>query len=222
MNGQTFLHFFTSYLFPEYCIGCGSESTLLCSPCLGRVPKAEDPPQTNMFSMFPYHHAVMKQAIGLLKYKNSRSLARVFGHAAADYLQELLGEEQLFHAKSVHEPWLILPIPLAPHRLKTRGYNQAELIGQALTEHLPDGLVFMDTTVLYRNRETSSQVSIKDRRSRLQNPRGSFVMRAGDLVRRRHVIILDDVITTGATMREAMRVVQAAGARRVLGFSIAH
>ena len=175
----------------------------------------------NIISAFPYQDRRIKAAIQLLKYKNSKSLGQLLGKALQDHILEILAEEDLFAQESKKSPWLLIPIPLSQERLKTRGYNQAELIGRGLISK-EEQYFIMDTTVLYKRHHTESQVSIKDRQSRLRNPKDSFGVRNPERIAKRNCMVLDDVVTTGATMSEAMRVLKKAGAKRVLGLSVAH
>lgn len=212
---------FTAWLFPEYCVSCQSQGSFLCERCLAQIPKGEDPPFRNVYSLFPYQDKHVQQLIKLLKYKNRTSVAAIFGQALHGYLSELLADEALFDASTKTEPWTLIPIPLSQARLKTRGYNQTELIGQSLIsmEHYR---IIMNKTVLYKRHNTESQVHVKDRKSRLANLKDSFGVRAPEFIKNRNIILLDDVVTTGATIMEAMHTLRCAGARQVIGLSVAH
>ncbi|GEM_PF-586177 len=219
---KTIINSFTSFLFPEYCLGCRKQGQLLCLECITKIPKAEDPELKNVYSCFHYQDRRVRAAVQLLKYKNSRSLGAVFGAALREHALEVLAEEQLFDGSLATEPWIIIPVPLSQERLRTRGYNQAELIGHGLLLKKTEEFFIMDTDVLYKGHHTESQVDIKDRKSRLANPRGSFAVRNRERIAKRNCIVIDDVVTTGATIQEAMRSIKHAGARRVLGLSVAH
>ncbi|PIR44924.1 MAG: hypothetical protein COV10_02125 [Candidatus Vogelbacteria bacterium CG10_big_fil_rev_8_21_14_0_10_51_16] len=219
LSARTLLY---DILFPEYCVGCKTRGILLCADCTGAAARAEETPHPRIFSLFQYHDRRIKPAVKMLKYKNSKALAGIFGGLLAEHLLELSSEEALFDGLSYEEPWLLLPIPLSSKRYRTRGYNQATLLGQAIVAKTPPNLFILDTDVLYKKCETESQVKIKDRRKRLVNPRGSFGVHDPARIKKRNCIIIDDVVTTGATMREAMRVVKKAGARKLLGLSVAH
>lgn len=114
-----------------------------------------------------------------------------------------------------HAPDLILPIPLHPRRRRQRGYNQSELLARSLSREL--GIV-LDTTALRRTRHTAPQVGLGPV-ERHDNVRGAFSAAAG--VRDRHVLLIDDVLTTGATMRSAAETLLAAGATTVSAYCLA-
>ena len=94
---------------------------------------------------------------------------------------------------------LLVPVPLHPLRHFTRGYNQAELIAA----HLSKNLKIQSGKPLLRIRQTPSQTIVQSRAKRLENLKGAFALETARSVRNRHVILVDDVTTTGATLRAA-------------------
>jgi len=111
-------------------------------------------------------------------------------------------------------PLLVIPLPLAPKRLAERGFNQSALLGAQVSKIL--GLRF-EARGMLRVRETPPQTGL-NREARLKNVRGAF-----DCTHRLdgHVAIVDDVMTTGATLSEAAKVLKKAGAARVTAWVIA-
>ncbi|MFK2878247.1 ComF family protein [Rhodanobacter hydrolyticus] len=113
-------------------------------------------------------------------------------------------------AMSLPKPELLLPVPLHRVRLRQRGYNQARELAKPLGRHLG---VPLRHDVLSRCRGTTAQTDL-DAAGRRRNVRGAFVLRAG-IALPAHVAILDDVMTTGATLAECSRVLKRAGVQRV-------
>jgi ComF family protein len=107
-------------------------------------------------------------------------------------------------------PDLILPVPLHHGRLRQRGYNQALELAKPMAKALG---VPMQHDLLQRHRATPAQTEL-DAVSRRRNVRGAFSVRAG-VTLPPHVVLLDDVMTTGATLAECARVLKRAGAKRV-------
>lgn len=105
---------------------------------------------------------------------------------------------------------LVLPMPLAPGRLRERGFNQAHELARRLEP------AKCDPTLLLRTRETPPQSSL-DRRERLRNLAGAFALdpRRAGAVRGRRVVLVDDVMTSGASLSTAAGVLRAGGAARV-------
>jgi ComF family protein len=110
----------------------------------------------------------------------------------------------------------IVPVPLHPARKRERGFNQAELLAECLSEHLSLPL----RPALERVHYTTTQTAF-DRAERMQNLRGAFRLRKKGDVRSLRVLLIDDVLTTGSTLSECARVLKEAGARSVLAATAA-
>ena len=152
----------------------------------------------------------------------------------AEIIYEKILEElsELSIMENFTEPVLI-PIPLSPKRRRERGFNQAELICRELVKinnlrysvDLNQEKKFnlkLESGVLIKPKETEHQARIKDRRQRLKNIIGSFAVKNGELIKNRNIILIDDILTTGATLSEAKKVLKQAGARKIIAFTIAH
>ena len=119
---------------------------------------------------------------------------------------------------AVDGPVALVPIPLATRRLRQRGYNQSEVLARALAREwripvIPD--------VLVRTRETPTQTALTPE-TRLANVAGAFSPRRGRGVSLgRMLVLVDDVFTTGATLAEAARALESAGATRIHGVTFA-
>ncbi|WP_426809888.1 ComF family protein [Pseudomonas sp. WOUb67] len=125
-------------------------------------------------------------------------------------MAELLGYGLLHRfAEGLPRPDLLLPVPLASRRLRERGFNQAGMLGRWLAAQL--GLP-CDERLLLRTRETPAQQQL-DAKARRRNLRQAFAV-SGELTGK-HVAIVDDVLTTGATAQAIAEVLRKAGARRV-------
>lgn len=170
-------------------------------------PAEAGPPDT--VSFFPYRTPLLKTALVELKNHGSRDLARAIGAAFASKLRELPTRD---HAR------IFLPVPITAKKKRERGFNQCELIGDALLDAGFD----VRNNVLVKNRETADQVG-KRRGERFDNLVDSFAVSSA----RRHevvgkdVAVFDDIVTTGATLYEARKTLLAAGARSVLCVAIA-
>ncbi len=111
---------------------------------------------------------------------------------------------------------LLVPVPLHPKRLQERGYNQSELLAKALSQQM--GIPWKNC--LQRVRNTPHQTGM-NRAQRLQNLDGAFALRRGYDVAGKRIILVDDVFTTGTTMRQCAKVLHQHGAVQVLGATLA-
>ncbi|WP_174990393.1 ComF family protein [Pandoraea captiosa] len=142
-----------------------------------------------------------------LKYHGALPLAREFGERLGDAIASHHGDDSA-HADATAP--LLVPVPLAPSRLASRGFNQAWELTRVASRraHLP-----ASASMLHRERTTAAQRRLS-RDERRRNLRGVFV--ADARVRGRHVVLIDDVMTTGATCDAAAAALKRAGAAHVL------
>lgn len=212
-------------LFPERCIVCKKEGVSFCTSCRETLPRNGGFNYYGIFSLWEYGHPTIRRALHDLKYKNKRAIAKDIAESMSDTLLEHLAERVHFNnpifSEQTESAFLIIPVPLSKKRLKTRGYNQAELLAKELS--LKNHLSFvLETSVLYKIKDTESQVSVKDRTKRLENIRGSFAVKNPEKITGKNILLIDDITTTGATLNEARKVLLKAGAGRVYGVTVAH
>lgn len=172
---------------------------LVCGACLRRPPRFDSVLCALRYG-YPVDHMVQR-----LKYAGAVAYGRVLG--------ELLAARVSDQAPSL--PDCIIPMPLAHLRFRSRGYNQAIEIAAVLERRLA---VRMRTDLVERVRDTREQTEL-DRLQRRRNVRGAFAMRSR--LPGRHIVIVDDVVTTGSTVNELAGVLKRAGARRVEVWAVA-
>lgn len=112
---------------------------------------------------------------------------------------------------------VVIPVPLHRRRLRWRGFNQAALLGRAVANRIG---CMLDVAILARISNSPPQTS-QDRNQRRQNVRGAFAVTSPHRLTNRRVLLVDDVMTTGATLDECARMILAAGAQRVDVFTLA-
>ena len=174
------------YLEPPWCDICGTPGVNgLCDDC------AISPPRYGKLRAIAFYQTTLQQAIHLFKFEKKKVFAQhlielINGHIPPDC--------------DIATYDFILPIPIHKKRLRERGFNQATLLadGIAKAEDIP---VLVDTLV--RQRHTVAQSSL-DRDARQQNIVGAFEVRNPSVIRGKRILIIDDVFTTGATIREAV------------------
>ena len=218
---MSFFETIIAAIFPDKCVGCSASGGLLCGECRGKLPAAFSHPETFIASLYSYRDPRVRRLVKLLKYKNTRHAAEVFGAPLAAALSESLGEDALFIS---NRKILLVPVPLARGRRKMRGYNQAELLARAMLRHLDAGAltVSIDAGLLVKVRDTKAQADIPKRSERLANLGDCFRVAPGRVPKGEIVILIDDVTTTGATLLAARRALVKAGFRTVYALTVAH
>lgn len=219
-------------VFPKTCLGCKASGRYVCRECVGKVshsnlicPRCDKPsidgathirckkPQglDGLTSVWGYRGVVRKSLLGL-KYK----FAKEISEELADYITQYLKNEITALPKDA----VSIPIPLHRRRKNWRGFNQVEVVGGLLAEKM--GWRF-ESELLIRKVSKRPQTDLK-REERRSNVRGVFsVDKKTHLPSTNYqsLILLDDVYTTGSTLKEACKVLKRNGAKKVWGLTIA-
>ena len=157
-------------------------------------------------ALYVYNDDV-RESITRFKYHNRREYACFYGRDIAERLDRFISE---------YRPDHLVPIPISEEKLKSRGYNQAELIAEAVSDHtgipLAAGLV-------RRVRNTPPMKELT-RAERMKNLNGAFKIDAHG-VKCRNVMIIDDIYTTGSTIDAVAAVLKKAGAERICFITLA-
>ncbi len=226
--GWQFYHWLGTLLFPPSCVRCGLVGTWLCEACAATIPPLPPPlcPRCGRpwegESLCPacrHHPPVVaslrsatlfvepvRSAIHALKYHGGREVA--------ERLEPLMVQ--------VWEAWkprsdLLAPVPLHPRRKARRGYNQSALLATALGRGIGQPVI---PDLFERIRPTLSQTHL-GRAARQANVAGAFRARKPELIRGRHITLIDDVATTGATLDACAMALLEAGAASVNAFTLA-
>ena len=207
-------------IFPEKCLSCGKQGSLLCKKCLYSLPRASKvAPET--ISVFEYRHKAMKDLMWKLKYSHAKRIADILSPILYETLFYEISERQM--SENFLNP-LLVAIPISKSRKRGRGYNQSEAIIESLLAQDKQKIWNYAKNVLIKVRETPPQARIKVRSERLANLKWALIVneKMKDEIKGRNVVVVDDITTTGGTLEEARRALRKAGARRILGFTVAH
>lgn len=230
-------NFCLDILFPLHCLSCGLEGSFLCASCTTTLPSvppacigcgmltpsdnSHSPGHTCLrckkktfisafFSPLAYQHPLVRDLIHTFKYRRIRGLSPVFADTITSYLQ--------YYRISLPEHSVIMPIPLHPRKQRLRGFNQAGLLAEDLCLSL---LRPLETNNLIRivSRPPQAKMDAKHRRMNTEN---MFALLKPQDVRGKHIILIDDVKTTGTTLEQAAIVLKKAGAKRIWAITVAH
>ena len=214
-------------LYPPACLSCAnmavSESCRnLCPDCWRQILQAEVPPVVSGDSAhgFAWHLAawhygsVIRDVIAAMKYHDHRSLAAALGDLAAHRLHE---RADTIIPRARRTNWLLVPVPLHPRRRRERGFNQSELIALSLSRcwNIP-----VASHALRRVRYTRSQASLAAT-ERASNLHDAFSSSRNNVVTGKSIILVDDVMTTGATARACAAVLHSMKAATVSVLTLA-
>jgi ComF family protein len=197
-------------VYPPRCLVCDEpDSDALCAECARAIRSAGSAaplvePVLDGVVAVGRHEGVLREAVHGLKYGRRRALAAPLGALLAQRLEEALADGR---------PEVVAPVPIHWRRRLWRGFNQAELLADALARTLG---MRVEPTVVARVRHTPSQVSLTGE-ARRRNLAGAFAVPKAEVVRDRRVLLVDDVCTTCTTLAECARVLRHAGARSVHG-----
>ena len=155
---------------------------------------------THILTMLDYRQTEVAELIQSLKYDHSLHAAKLCAALLEDYLREELSYARMFSSKSV----FLIPVPLHKDRVRERGFNQVEKILRLLPSEFQNGSLSSILPLLVRVCATKQQTHLS-REERLQNVAGAFEVLNTSILENAHVFLIDDVVTTGATLVEASK-----------------
>lgn len=225
------LHAIASLLYPPACTICSASvaaSEYLCAECDAKITRIIPPfcakcsepfagAISAAFTCANCTHRTLHFDAAVTAYRSRGIVRRVildfkYGrqvhlrHPVARWLLAALDDDRL-RGRPFN---IIIPVPLHPARQRQRGFNQAGLLAELLSVHMS----IQAKPALERIRYTTTQTAF-DRAERMENLHGAFRLRKNVDVRDLHVLLIDDVLTTGSTLSECARVLKKAGARSV-------
>lgn len=166
----------------------------------------------NCHSLFAYHNEKVKHLVWEIKYYRNKKVA--------DQVGKLIAQKILQTIPNTRET-ILIPVPLTKQRLKERGFNHTELLSASVLAHLPNNFMLAPDSV-EKIRHTPKQNSIENREDRFKNIQNTFQVSNPEAIKEKSTIIIDDVVTTGATVNEVRNVLLKAGAAGCTIFTIAH
>jgi len=214
-------------LFPPVCGGCGKAGVRWCSTCQGRVPFVtepfcekcgipvrktglcekcqSEPPAYRLMRSWAVFDSPVQNALHTIKYRRNVSLGDSIAVQMVDFVRS--------------QQWtldMIVPVPLGRKRLQERGYNQVGLVARPLTYEL--GLDYAPQA-LWKSRETRSQVGLTISQRR-ENVSKAYQANPA-VVKRKSILLMDDVATTGSTISACTEALLSAGAQEIYALTIA-
>ncbi len=207
MKTSPWINGFTHLFFPRTCQACGhvlySQEEILCTKCLFHLPKTnfhlhENNPVSRVFwgrvelnaatsYLFFSKQGKTQRLMHNLKYRGKKQVGIYLGNKFGKELKK----SELYNTVQV-----VIPVPMHPKKQQKRGYNQSDLIAEGIALAM-NAEIQVDNLVKVHN--TTSQTK-KSRYKRWKNVKHLFQVRNEALLQNKHILIVDDVITTGATI----------------------
>lgn len=244
MDKKTIQNFSQDLLFPKFCYGCGREGFYVCQDCwhllnildhdyclCERNPcriynkgKCEKCSQNKDNKLSGLYFALSYKDNNLIKKLIHNFKYQPFVKDLSATLASVIAEHFILNKCNIDEFWansILIPIPIHISKQKERGYNQSEELANKLSQitKIP---VYSD--ILIKTKKTESQMTLK-KEQRLKNIQSAFAIQnckmSDALQKHKKIFLVDDVYTTGSTMKESARVLRAAGCKEIWGITIA-
>ncbi len=221
-------------LFPRFCLNCQKQGTYLCQDCQALIEVLEYQfclicnkrvidgktckscqRKTNLKGIYfaaDYHNPLIKKIIHQFKYQP-------FIKDLAHPLAYLIINHFLILNKNIDwTQFKLTPIPLYKKKIKWRGFNQSQEIAQHISQFLKIPIL---NNILIRVKKTIPQIEIKSLEEKKENVKGAFICQNFHLIKNQKILLIDDILTTGATMEQGAKALKDAGAKEVWGVLIA-
>lgn len=207
---MSFINDFLSLIYPRSCEACSNNlfkhEKFICNYCKINLPKSNyhKTSESELYQLFAGRVPTVNAASFYLYEKSGKiqKLLQAIKYQDQKELAEFLGEQYGQHLKkdeAFQDIDLILPIPLHKNKLKQRGYNQSAYFAQGLSKSL-DKIINID--FLVRVIDTKTQTK-KNKYQRWENVEGIFKLTENADLKNKHILLVDDVVTTGATIEAA-------------------
>lgn len=208
---------FINLFYPLHCLGCNEQldalnECRLCGQCIASIKSNSMPPfELETASVMAYsaclYEGTLKELIHSFKYKGKITLADIFTKLMIDYIKK---DPEIIDAD------IITPVPLHKTRLREREFNQSLIIANGIAKEFDLPV----KNILEKTRKTGYQNELT-KSERLTNLKNAFAVRAGIDIEGKNVLLIDDVMTTGATLNECACTLLSGGAKKVTCFTLA-
>ncbi len=229
-------HLFIDFFFPQKCINCGRYGNNLCDDCLSlieifqtlncpfcnkAVPRSGKVCKScslffkidQIITASPYQNPILQKAIKAFKYQP------YLKNLATPLASLIISHLFITNNKIKFSEYIFIPVPISPFKLRSRGYNQAQLLAEVLAQHF-NARIVPDLLIKTKNTPSQTQLSKEERKI---NIKGSFSVKEKykKQIQDKKFVIVDDVCTTGATLNEIAKILKEYGAKEVIGMVVA-
>ena len=185
---------------------------------LSRLHLAAQHKENWIFSVFDYQQEKTRNIIKYLKKYNDFILKQELAEYMSDFIIDYLSDQQEL---SYFKKPLIIPVPISKKRLQERDFNQTESLAKYFAKNIN---AQYKKNIIYKQNTTKKQALIKNRSDRFKNVKNVFNIKDKNKqqIKNKDIIIIDDLVTTGATLMEIKKLLKKSGARNIIAVTIAH
>jgi len=202
------------FLFPQK-----KPTELSVDKIIEELKKPEGLEDPDIIVLSDYKQTLAKKLVWELKYKNNEHSAKILSEIMYAEIIGYLNDWVIF--EDFKDP-ILIPVPLSKEKLEKRGYNQTEILVRQITLLDQGKNLNSELGAIIKIKDTPEQSSLKTKAQRLKNLKGCFKVVSPEKIKNRNIIIVDDVITTGATIKEIRKILKKAGARKIKALVVAH
>ncbi|MBI4363573.1 MAG: ComF family protein [Candidatus Doudnabacteria bacterium] len=232
-KAKTLGRFAIDLVFPVSCVICGKEDQFLCPECQNRLPRLEHQKcivcqksapfgkthpacstrntADGLICALPYSHPKIENLIRVFKYKFISDLSNSLAEIILKEIKNQNLEEYV-------QGFIVVPVPLHKRRFAWRGFNQAQLLSYRIAHGL---ILQVDNHVVLRTKNTKPQTKLT-REGRKANITDAFALNPDSMIAGKKFLLIDDVVTSGATMNEIAKLLKQNKAIEVWACAVAH
>jgi len=224
--------FLLDLLFPVYCPGCAKEGEYLCEKCLSGLKFNEKkyflntPNLDRLFIAGDYDDKLLAELIKKYKFNYQEKIGPFLARFLCSFWTKILSEQKISE-KELAKEFLVVPIPLSKRRERSRGFNQSAVLAKIFCATFS----YEPSSALKRIKNRPPQSSL-DEKARAKNIKDVFALseinpasvnnrKSPQTLKNKTIILIDDVVTTGATLNEAAKILKTAGASQIYGLVLA-
>jgi ComF family protein len=218
---------FSDFFLPRFCPSCknklSTKEKVVCDSCFSNIKRADSERLAHEFERKFFSEKIICGFISLFVFEKDKELQQIIHELKYNgkfSIGTFLGKEAARQSKQQLNDWhidFIVPVPLHHLKRAERGYNQSDFIGMGIKSELQ---IPLKTNAIRRIRFTETQTSM-NLAERKENMQGAFKITKSKILKGKNILLIDDVITTGATITECGKVLKEIGANNIYAASVA-
>ena len=209
------VNYIAGAVFPDKCALCAKTGSFICQKCKNLLPAELHIRDKWIISALPYKNPGVRTLLWNFKYRGRKDIGSFLLGKAREAMMEYLEEILLFEGS---KRILFIPIPATEKRIRKRGFDHAGFLSESWQKFFPDSQA---VKLITKTKETKTQAKTPSKKVRGLNIAGSFEASEINLLGA-CVFIVDDIVTTGETLREARRALEKQNAASVYAITISH